>query len=44
MMWPKNINKIPNNTMRINVVQHFPNKKQLYMAIQNVNNGQLTSP
>ncbi|MBW3059083.1 hypothetical protein D6D54_07025 [Spiroplasma poulsonii] len=44
MMWPKNINKIPNDTMRINVVQHFPNKKQLYMAIQNVNNGQLTSP
>lgn len=44
MIWPKNINKIPNNTMRINVIQHYPNKKQLYMAIQNVKNGQLTPP
>ncbi|WHQ36505.1 hypothetical protein [Spiroplasma sp. SV19] len=44
MIWPKNINKIPNNTMRVNFIQHYQNEKQLYMITQEVNNGQLTKP
>ncbi|WP_426605451.1 hypothetical protein [Spiroplasma endosymbiont of Glossina fuscipes fuscipes] len=44
MIFPKNINKIPNNTMRINVIQHYPNNRQLYMVTQAVNNGQLAQP